>query len=215
MILKIFLGIAVLLGLVWSFKYGNIKSRIIIIVFFTLLSCSDKENSKTENVDFFSQEISKYRGTRKILDLNVKFSECGEWGGHVENIFITTKTDEKFHLHYQKYSVDCYNMVSIKDSIGSYYGPFKEMTDSCTVIMNAGHKKSIYKFAQKLLCAKFREKYSGHAGNSFNLKKYEGFSGSEFSIRFYGFDNELVNDYNELIKELKLPESSTQQNNYH
>lgn len=31
MILKIFLVIAVLLGLIWSFKYGNIKSRIITI----------------------------------------------------------------------------------------------------------------------------------------------------------------------------------------
>jgi len=170
------------------------------------------ENRKTKNIDFFSYEISKYRGTRKIMDLNIKFSECGEWGGHEENIFITTQSDENFHLHYQKYCVDCENMVLIEDSLGSYNAPFKKMIDSCSVVMNEKQKNSIYTFAHNLLSAKFREEFPGHAGDYFYMKKYKGFSGDDFSIGFYGFDTKLLNDYNELIKELNLPNSNIVEN---
>ena len=181
------------------------KIYILIIFLIALFSCGDTEKTKTKNIDFFSYEINKYHGVRKILDLNVKFSECGEWGGHEENIFITTNNDEKFHLHYQKYCVDCENMVLITDSLGSYNAPFKKLIDSCTIIMNETHKNLIYKFTHCLLSAKFREKFSGHAGDKFYLKKYEGFSGDDFSIGVYGFDSQMVNDYDQLITELNLP----------
>ncbi|MCB9015619.1 MAG: hypothetical protein H6541_07455 [Lentimicrobiaceae bacterium] len=184
------------------------KTYIYIFFLIVLFSCDNKDKTLTENVDFFSNETSQYHGTRKIMDLNVKFSECGEWGGHEENIFITTMSDEMFYIHYQKYCVDCDNMVLIQDSIGSYYTPFKKMVDSCTVVMNEIHKNSIYRFSHKLLSAKFREEFPGHAGNNFYLKKYKGFSGDDFIISFYGFDSELVNDYYELIKELNLPISN-------
>ena len=185
------------------------RTHIYIIILIVLFSCDNKEKSLTRDVDFFPNETSQYHGTRKIMDLNVKFSECGEWGGHEENIFITTQSDENFYLHYQKYCVDCDNMVLIEDSIGSYYAPFKKLIDSCTVIMNESHKNSIYKFSHNLLSAKFREKFPGHAGNRFYLKKYKGFSGDGFCISFYGFDSKLLNDYNEFIKELDLPHSDT------
>ncbi|MDD2476845.1 MAG: hypothetical protein PHI32_13170 [Dysgonamonadaceae bacterium] len=142
------------------------------------------------------------------MDLNIKFSECGEWGGHEENILITTKNDENFYLHYQKYCVECENMVLYKDSIGSYYAPFKEMTDSFTLVMNEKHKKSIYKFTHELLSAKFREKFPGHAGNRFYLKKFEGLSGDELIISFYGKDDQLMANYNQLLIELDLERRS-------
>nr|WP_321451579.1 hypothetical protein [uncultured Carboxylicivirga sp.] len=181
------------------------KLYVFLILLIALQSCYNKKRTTTSDIDFFSNEISKYYGTRKILDINIKFSECGEWGGHEENIFITTGNDEYFRLHYQKYKADCDKMVLIEDSIGTYYGPFKELEDSCTFIMNQNHKNLIYKFSHNIFSAKFREGTIHHAGNIFNLKKYQGFSGSEFNIHVYGFDSLLVKDYKQLLEGLNLP----------
>lgn len=181
------------------------KLQTIFILLILLSSCEKKGKKMNRNIEFFSSEVSKYRGTRKIIDLSAKFSECGEWGGHEENIFITTKADEKFHLTYQNYYANCDSMVLIKDSVGSYYAPFKTLVDSCSVIMNQNQMNSIYKFTHNLLDAKFRESFPGHAGDNFYLKKYDGFAGDKFIINFYGEDSQLIKDYIQLLKELNLP----------
>ncbi len=171
------------------------------------MSCANRNITTLKNVEFFSDEISKYRGTRKVLELNVMFSECGEFGGHKENISITTRQDEKFHLHYEKYSVNCDNIVYDKDSLFFYEEPLNILVDSCTIIMNQHQMNSISNFSHKLLGAKFQQRFSDY-GYLFTLTKYEGFTGSGFCISFYGEDNELLRNYDELLDELKLPLSN-------
>lgn len=94
----------------------------------------------------------------------MKFSECGEWGGHEEKILITTKSDEKFYLSYRKSTVDCDSMVLVLESIEDYYGAFQQIIDSCCFEMNSNHKNSIYNFSLKLLSAKFSEEIAIYTG---------------------------------------------------
>ncbi len=187
--------------------------KLYIYTLFILIIFSCENKAQTKNEDFFSYETSKFRGTRKIVDLHARFSECGEWGGHEENILITTRKDENFHLYYEKYSVNCDSMVLVEDSIGTYNEPFNKLVDSCTIIMTETHKSAIIRFAHNLLSSKFREEFSGHAGDSFYFKKHEGFSGNGFIIDFYGFDNKILKDYKQLISELNLPISEVKNNN--
>jgi hypothetical protein len=179
------------------------KSFLYLLLLLVFLSCDKIEENKIKDVDFFSDEISKNLGTRKIIDLEVKFSECGEWGGHDENISIDVRKDGNFYLHYKKYSVDCNKMILVTDIMGTYNSPDKKLNDSITIRMNNTQKKSILNFSQILLGAKFREYFPGHAGNRFNLYKHEGLSGSDFEINFYGYDSILHNSYNKLIKDIK------------
>ena len=45
------------------------KIFIYIFLLIVLLSCKNKEKRETKNIDFFSNEISKYHGSSKIMDL--------------------------------------------------------------------------------------------------------------------------------------------------
>lgn len=180
------------------------KSFTFLLLIAVFLSCTKTESNEIKDVYFFSDEKSKNLDTRKILDIEVKFSECGEWGGHDENMSITIQKDENFYLHYNKYDVDCDNMIIVNDSMGSYNTPQKKIIDSVTIKMNNIHKKSILEFSKTLLEAKFREGFPGNSGNRFHLYKYEGLSGSDFEINFYGYDKILQKSYTKLIKDLGL-----------
>ena len=179
------------------------KSFTCSFLLLVFLSCIQTDSNKIEPVYFFSEELGKNLDTRKIMDLEVNFSECGEWGGHDENIFITVRKDGNFYLHYQNYLVDCNKMILVTDDMGTYNAPYKKLIDSITVRMNDSQKKSILKFSQILLGAKFREHFPGHAGNRFHLYKHNGLSGSDFEINFYGYDSILQNSYNKLIEDIK------------
>ncbi len=175
---------------------------IFIPLLFILTACNSKTLDKNAEFDFFSSELSTRHGERVIIDIKAKFSECGEWGGHEEKIFITTREDKEFYLKYELYCADCDSMVLYKDSIGSFYTPLKTLVDSGTMKMQEEHKLAIYDFTQNLVQAKFREEYSGHSGNSFEINKHEGFGGTSFQIYVYGYDSQILFDYFRLTKKV-------------
>jgi len=92
-------------------KFVSFFSLLLMVL---LLSCEPKTEqtnkySELSYSDFFllTQADSIY--------INTRFSECGEWGGHKEEIIINADKDRRLYLHYKTYPYNC-------DSLKFYYG---------------------------------------------------------------------------------------------
>jgi len=71
------------------------KTRLFLLPAFVLLfSCTNSVNEKDNQIDFFPDDISGFQEERLVFEIKAGFSECGEWGGHKEKIFITARKDK-------------------------------------------------------------------------------------------------------------------------
>ncbi|MPQ49314.1 hypothetical protein GCQ56_20160 [Marinifilum sp. N1E240] len=181
------------------------KTRLFLLPAFILLfSCTNSVNEKDNKIDFFPDDISGFQEERLVFEIKAGFSECGEWGGHKEKMFITARKDKEFYLKYELWCANCDSLIEHNDSLGTYTAPLMNLVDSSTIRLNNKHKEAVRKFTQDLVEAKFREIFPGHAGNSFEAYKYRGYGGTSLKIQVYGFDPRILSDYIALLKTLKL-----------
>ena len=135
----------------------------------------------------------------KKLFINAEFCECGEWGGHEENMVIYAKKDKEFYLDYKRFKVNC-------DSLSSYYGTpdFQKLILNKTLKLNEANKISISNYIQRMAKSKIEERHSGNAGNYFSVIK----SDSTLIIEVCGLNLFDELSYNKLLIELNLPIST-------
>ncbi len=170
---------------------------IILSLFF--ISCEVKKDKKEimnnipESEDgFFDENGLGGFSSGKTITLSAHFNECGEWGGHIEEMVIYTKPKKGFYLDYRKYHVNC-------DSIDAFYNhPYQKLELSKTIQLNKTHKNSISTYLKRLVNSKIEEQYPGSAGNSFSAVK----SDSTFIIEVYDNKKSDIESFNKLQKEL-------------
>jgi hypothetical protein len=129
------------------------------------------------------------------LSIETRFSECGEWGGHKEQIIIQADSDNSFHANYTVFPYDC-------DSLPYYIGinNLKPIINK-TVAVNDKEKKSILDYVQRLMQSKIDERaFDGatNAGNIFTLTN----SDSSLFISLYNNKLSDIESYKQLITEL-------------
>ena len=167
-----------------------------LIAIIILTSCSqqqDKKGDSQELINFFSPiEISEGTTQPSTLKIEARFSECGEWGGHKENIIITADENKKFYAAYKIFPFNC-------DSLDFYYNN-KNLPSifNKTIHLNEATKKSIVDYIERMRNSKIDAGIVGHAGNIFSVIS----SDSTINIQVYNMNEFYVQSYKLLITEL-------------
>jgi len=163
----------------------------IILTFILVISCSQNQDDA-----FFDESDLGAGGSKTSLIIYANFDECGEWGGHKEDLVIFAKSDNKFYATFKKSKVDC-------NQVGTLYGTpeFHNSDYEKTFMLDANHKKAIKDYTQNLIQSKFSERHPGHAGKSFGIIKTD----STLIIDVYDNNSDNFKSYKELQKKLDLP----------
>lgn len=154
-------------------------------------SCLDKKDDS-----FFDELELGAAGSETRLIFYANFDECGEWGGHKEDLIIFAKSDKNFYATFKKSKVDC-------DKVGALYGTpeFHQPDLEKTFKLNNSHKEAIREYMQRLVYSKISEKHPGHAGQNFGIIKTD----STLIIDVYDVNPNNFKNYKELQKKLDLP----------
>lgn len=180
------------------------KEVLLIILILTFYSCSNSIQKENNETIFFPDAIPNNKVENEVvLELKSSFMECGEWGGHEENIYIKVNRNKEFNLKYELWCANCDSIVEFTDDNGTYGTAQRYLVDSTIIKLSNEAKVAIIDFTQDLIRAKYREKISGNAGIMFNLRKLD-WGGESLMINVYGYDPEIVSDYLSLLNSLNL-----------
>src|SRR5450432_3509346 len=166
---------------------------VIIILLFPSISCTEraKKIDNKQPIAFFNTGFGGFSQRDSII-IKAIFSECGEWGGHVETIIVNIDKERKFYATYKVYPFNC-------DSLDYYYGneSLKPIATQKTFLSDNG-QQSIIDYIQRLTQSKITESFPGHAGNVFSIIK----SDSTFFIQVYDTKEYDVKSFRQLVTEL-------------
>jgi hypothetical protein len=148
---------------------------------------------KGKNPRFFFQPNELIEGkSQSILKIEAKFHECGEWGGHKEEITVIADNNYMFYAIYKVYPLNCDSLKHYGYDIN--YKPIVEKI----ILLNEMSKKSIVNYIHRLIESKMTEQFPGNAGNSFLVLN----SDSSFVIKVYDEKEFDILSYNQLVTEL-------------
>jgi hypothetical protein len=158
----------------------------VLLLAFLIISCN-KEESFSKNTESSFENILDHTDT---LSIDSRFEDCGEWGGHDEQIKIYS-SDKKEILNYIKYKVDCGNRNHLGQII-------QTKAFSKTIILSKAQNKAIMDYINNLLKLKFIKQSFGNSGNSFSIERSDG----SLHISHYGSSRLLLDNYNALMNNL-------------
>ncbi|TDO95610.1 hypothetical protein [Flavobacterium sp. 245] len=176
------------------------KRTILIVLLLLMISCDKKQEGekvalKNKTVVFFDPLSLGASGVDANLKITAYFSECGEWGGHHEDLKIFSKEGnykDQF-LNYRKTNIDCDN----RDSKGRN---IETVVVQKTIKLTEPNKKSLIAYMKRMIESKVQERFPGHAGDQFSILNAD----STFVIEVYDKDSNNVRSYNQLLTELRL-----------
>ena len=124
------------------------------VIAFLILSCNRKppETKNTNKVAEFENIVGV-----GYLKLTADYDECGEWGGHHEEIKIV-RAEKKLFAKITKDSVDCKNLTS------------RKIIEKKRVALNENHKKAISDYLHELLNKSLEEQIPYHAGQWYSAE---------------------------------------------
>ncbi|WP_289661364.1 hypothetical protein [Flavobacterium panacagri] len=174
--------------------------KILLCFLLVSLSCSKKEEStqtqlKDKSIDFFDPITLGSSGGDNNLKISAFFSECGEWGGHSEELKIFTKKKnyKDYFLTYTKIDIDC----DKRDSIG---GNVETIAVKKIIKLTNSNKKAIIEYMKRMIQSKATERFPGNAGDSFSIINGD----STLIIKVYDYNSKNLKSYNQLLTELRL-----------
>ncbi len=122
------------------------------------------------------------------MTLEVRYAECGEWGGHQEKLEIIDST-KKLLLTYKIYRFNC-------DSLDYYYyNDNPPLLSSKSKFLEGQDLAEISQYIQKLSQAKLEETCCFHAGEVYSVCN----GNSSLVIRYTGFDPLINMSYKKLL----------------
>lgn len=122
------------------------------------------------------------------MTLDVRYAECGEWGGHKEKLEIIDSA-KKLFLTYKIYGFNC-------DSLDYYYyNDNPPILSSKSKFLERQDLAEISLYIQKLCQAKLEENLGFHAGEVYSVHN----ANSTLSIRYTGFDSLINVSYKKLL----------------
>ncbi len=116
--------------------FGIIKNIIIILLITGVFSCTNvinELNIDKTNIKDLPDFAEPNSGLRNILHHNdtliisVEFSECGEWGGHIEKLFLTRNMN---NIIIGQLNIDSISCENIKE-----FGNYSDIDDNTRVIV--------------------------------------------------------------------------------
>jgi len=160
-----------------------------------LTACNPKQQTEhysRNSITFFDPIKFSTQNNKNTFKIEARFSECGEWGGHKEEIIIFADTSRMFYATYKVFPFNC-------DSL-PYYNYKENLTPTIikTIVLNDTTKKSIIDYILRLTQSKITERFPGHAGNFFSIAN----SDSTFYIQVYDSKEFDIKSFRQLVTEL-------------
>jgi hypothetical protein len=151
----------------------HLTAKLIMGVFYTILlfliiiicsNCNDQAPSKKDtDVNFFDPMLYGAINHSGGLSIETRFSECGEWGGHKEEVLVYADSTQRFHADYQVFPYNC-------DSLPFYLAnDNREPIISKSIIVQQKAKKAIISYIQRLIQSKTNERFVDGASNTGNF----------------------------------------------
>ena len=127
-------------------------------------SCTHEQSRNTQNKStyFNSFELGAYNKNVNVR-ISARFNECGEWGGHKEEIFLTADKSENFFAEYHVFPYNCDSLmheISSKNVVP---------TISKKITLNEKNKLAILRFLHDMMDAIITQDLISHAANNFTI----------------------------------------------
>jgi hypothetical protein len=158
-------------------------------------SCIENNSTLTKNVrsDFINPFSEGNLDNNKELKVFARFSECGEWGGHEEELKVYTDVNNIFFAKHIIYSVNC------DAARNSGFSKNSGIVSDKKVQLTHDKKELVNKYLQNLVKAKNGEHtIVGHASNYFSAT----LSDSSYHIEFREDAESISKEYAKLISAL-------------
>ena len=162
--------------------------KIIFLLVFCFVTLSGISQTKTKSSTNFFNHDNFYKDT---LYIKTRFTECGEWGGHLELSRIFLK-GHQFYIIYQNYSSDC---SSIKENNGE---PIQTLIKTKSKRLNENDEQLIRQYLHQTLDAKLKEQFPGQVGYIFKVYNTD----NSINLSVYTWGAKIKDQYIQLIKKL-------------
>lgn len=167
---------------------------LLVTILVLTIGCSSQEEILSEaedaNTSIFDYEMG-LTISGPTLVITCAYDDCGEWGGHREEIRLVKSNQTSFCLEYQQYAVKCDSLTEIFDGLAFYYGFKQALVREENLTADNIIKKHVRNFASEMMRSKFEdEHYFSHAGvlttianrdSSFFIRTYTN-SGDDFNL---------------------------------
>jgi hypothetical protein len=176
------------------------ETFFIIILVSLLHSCKTPSTAeramaemKKEKTFFDPVELGS-GGSNGNFIIKAYIDDCGEWGGHYEELKLyALRREKEIHLSYKKTNVDC----NLQESDSTYS---QDTIVSKTIKLNKANERAIVRFLNELTNLKITSRFPGHAGNEFEVIK----SDSTFYMKLYDGRKASMKNYTKLLENLNL-----------
>ena len=184
-----------------SNKFNAMRKVIILIGFISLFACSDKKNNQSATngvqncVDSKEDNLLGIINKTDTLKIFVEFSECGEWGGHSESIYLRRNEKNEILARLRIDSVSCDT-----DDVDKSRVVILEKQK----ILNDKDEQQIILFIKNLLGLYLRNNYLDRDENSLFIYKGSGTllkvinTNSTFNLTFWNIDNYANTNYSKV-----------------
>ena len=141
---------------------------ILFLMIFSLIACKSNDSksqkvSQTDNPPAPCEERSTpldIVGLKDTLKIIMEFSDCGEWGGHKEFIYLQRNKERKIFARFIKDTVSCGGVVDNKA---------RRILIDTVKVLSIDDEKLISKFLQRLLELYLKNEIHSNAGALFHV----------------------------------------------
>ena len=194
------------------------KSRIIVFLVLTpfLSFCQDKDKKASVNKNFEIIEYSEAGvspleivNKRDTLIISFEGTECGEWGGHQETIYLLRRDDNKITARILIDKVPCDDIVE-RNGVGILNPRKRTIIVDYTKVLEKKDEKLFSDFLQRLMELYLKPLVVGNYGSYYIVKNTD----NSLNLRYWNSGNVMNTNYqtlkNEVFGELKkMPVANT------
>jgi len=160
---------------------NEILRILLFIISISLLTACDFGNNKVDKISESVKTIGgpaktceEYSSPLNIVDrtdtlkILVQFSDCGEWGGHKESIYLIRNKENKIYARFIMDSVPCDKIIE-KSGIGLLDDKTRRIVLDTTKLLNLEDEKLVSLFLQRLLELYLKNEVHANAGTVFHI----------------------------------------------
>jgi hypothetical protein len=145
---------------------------ILFLIISSLIACkSNDSKSQTDNPPAPCEERASpldIVGLKDTLKILIEFSDCGEWGGHKELIYLQRNKEQKVFARFIKDTVSCGKIVE-RNGVGVLDDKNRLILIDTVKVLSIGDEKLISKFLQRLLELYLKNEIYSNAGAMYHV----------------------------------------------
>ena len=163
---------------------------LLIFCMLTQTSFSQDTSNIPKDNDFFDPYVLGRINKQRNLKISARFNECGEWGGHKEEITVSADENSIFYANYKVFAYNCdtaYN-VGIDNN--------EKLLKDTIILIDKTKKEAIKKYIYELVESKISERIP-------TPNVYFSISNSDSSFVIIARNKKAFNSYLKFVNDLR------------